>query len=63
MKKTNQTLISAKVDNDLYDKLKIEFIRKNFKLQKLIERSMFLYLTDNNFQKQIHNTLDISLEN
>lgn len=63
MKKINQTLISAKVDNDLYDKLKIEFIRKNFKLQKLIERSMFLYLTDNNFQKQIHNTLDISLEN
>lgn len=59
---TNQTLISAKVNDKLYDTLKIEFIRKNFKLQKLIERSMFLYLTDNNFQKQIHNTLDTSLE-
>lgn len=59
----NQTLISAKVNNKLYDQLKIEFIHKNFKLQKLIERSMFLYLTDEDFQKKIHNTLDISLDN
>lgn len=61
--KDNQTLITANVDKKLYDKLKMEFLRKNFKLQKLIERTMFLYLTDKDFQKQIHNTLNTSLEN
>lgn len=61
--KDNQTLITANVDKKLYDKLKMEFLRKNFKLQKLIERTMFLYLTDEGFQKQIHNTLNTSLEN
>lgn len=61
--KNNQTLITANVDKKLYDKLKMEFLRKNFKLQKLIERTMFLYLTDEGFQKQIHDTLNISLEN
>jgi len=60
--KDNQTLITANVDKKLYDKLKMEFLRKNFKLQKLIERTMFLYLTDKDFQKQIHNTLNTSLE-
>lgn len=60
--KDNQTLITANVDKKLYDKLKMEFLRKNFKLQKLIERTMFLYLTDKDFQKQIHNALNTSLE-
>lgn len=60
--KKDQTLISAKVNPELYDKLKIEFIRKNFKLQKLVERSMFLYLNDKDFQDKIHNTLYSDLD-
>lgn len=60
--KKDQTLITAKVNPELYDKLKIEFIRKNFKLQKLVERSMFLYLNDKDFQDKIHNTLYSDLD-
>ena len=60
--KDNQTLITANVDKKLYDKLKMEFLRKNFKLQKLVERAIFLYLTNKDFQKQIHDTLNTSLE-
>lgn len=60
--KKEQTLITAKVNPELYDKLKIEFIRKNFKLQKLVERSMFLYLNDKDFQDKIHNTLYSDLD-
>lgn len=63
MKKINTQLISAKVDSDLYEKLKLEFVYKRFKLTQLIERSMYLYLIDKDFQNKIHNTLDINLDN
>lgn len=62
MRKINQILTSVKIDKELYNKVQIEMTNKNFKFTKLVERSIFLYLTDENFQKQIHNTLNTSLE-
>jgi hypothetical protein len=51
-------LTSVKVPEDLFEQFKIACVRYKFSVQKLTERSMFLYLTDENFRKNIHNQLE-----
>jgi hypothetical protein len=58
----NQVLTSVKIDTDLFDKFKIECIKRKFSFQKLSERAIHLYLTNENFRKQVHNHNDLSLE-
>jgi hypothetical protein len=58
----NQTLTSVKIDTDLFENFKIECIKRKFSFQKLAERAMHLYVTDDKFKKQIHNHSDLSLE-
>jgi hypothetical protein len=51
-------LTSVKVPEDLFEQFKIACVRYKFSVQKLTERSMFLYLTNEDFRKTIHNQLD-----
>jgi hypothetical protein len=51
-------LTSVKVPEDLFEQFKIACVRYKFSVQKLTERSMYLYLTNEDFRKQIHNQLD-----
>ena len=51
-------LTSVKVPEDLFEQFKIACVRYKFSVQKLTERSMFLYLTNEDFRKSIHNQLD-----
>jgi len=51
-------LTSVKIPEDLFEQFKIACVRYKFSVQKLTERSMFLYLTNEEFRKQLHNTLD-----
>ena len=51
-------LTSVKVPEDLFEQFKIACVKYKFSVQKLTERSMFLYLTNEGFRKQIHNQLD-----
>ena len=62
MSEKNQVLTSVKIDTDLFDKFKIECIKRKFSFQKLSERAIHLYLTDEDFRKKIHNHSDLSLE-
>jgi hypothetical protein len=62
MSEKNQQLTSVKIDTDLFDKFKIECIKRKFSFQKLSERAIHLYLTDEEFRKQVHNHNDLSLE-
>jgi hypothetical protein len=62
MSEKNQTLTSVKIDTDLFENFKIECIKRKFSFQKLAERAMHLYVTDDEFKKQIHNHNDLSLE-
>lgn len=48
-------LTSVYVDPDNLDLAKIEFIRYKFSLQKLVDNSMHLFLTDEEFRKKIIN--------
>ena len=47
-------LTSVKILQDLYKKFKLDALSDEFTLQKLVNRTMDLYLLDDKFKKQIH---------
>lgn len=52
-------LTSVKVDKGLWDDFRVECVRRKFSFQKLSERAIDLYLSDEEFRRKItnHNTL------
>jgi len=62
MSDKTQQLTSVKIDTELFDKFKIECIKRKFSFQKLSERAIHLYLTDEEFRKKVHNHNDLSLK-
>jgi hypothetical protein len=54
-------LTSVKVSEELFEEFRISCVKHKFSLQKLVDRSMFLYLTNEDFKKQIHNHINLSL--
>ena len=52
--KKDMTLTSVKVQSELFEQFKINCVKYKFSLQKLTDRSIHLYLTDDEFRKQIH---------
>jgi hypothetical protein len=61
MAKSNMQLTSVKIPEDLFEQFKIACVKYKFSVQKLTERAMFLYLTNDEFRKQMHNQLDTTL--
>ena len=55
MSKKDMTLTSVKVQAELFDNFKIACVKYKFSLQKLADRAIHLYLTDDSFRKTIHN--------
>jgi hypothetical protein len=55
------TLTNVKVKSDLFENFKIECVKRKFSFQKLADRTLFLYLTDENFRKQISNQTNLEL--
>ena len=56
------TLTSVKVQSDLFENFKIECVKRKFSFQKLADRALFLYLTDETFRKQITNQSNLNLD-
>jgi hypothetical protein len=54
-------LTSVKVSEELFEEFKVMCVRTKFSLQKLVDRSIHLYLTDDDFKKQVHNHTNLSL--
>ena len=52
-------LTSVKLDEDLFEDFKVQCVRMKFLFQKLAERTMHLYMTDEDFRKKIHNYKDL----
>ena len=61
--KKNMTLTSVKVKSNLFESFKIECIRRKFSFQKLSDRAIHLFLTDEDFRKKITNHTNLNLEN
>ena len=59
--KKDMTLTSVKIQSGLFDEFKIACVRHKFSFQKLADRCVHLYLTDENFKKSIHNHTDLEL--
>jgi len=59
--KKQMTLTSVKVKSDLFEDFKIECVKRKFSFQKLADRSLFLYLTDEDFRKQITNQINLEI--
>jgi len=62
MSEKKQVLTSVKLDTDLFENFKIECIKRKFSFQKLSERAIHLYLTDDEFRRKVHNHSNLSLE-
>jgi hypothetical protein len=48
-------LTSVKIQTDLFENFKIECVKRKFSFQKLADRAIYLYLTDEDFRKKITN--------
>ena len=59
--KKTMTLTSVKVQSDLFNDFKVECVRRKFSFQKLADRAIFLYLTDDDFRKKITNQTSLDL--
>jgi|TARA_R100001163_G_scaffold44355_1_gene33484 hypothetical protein len=56
------TLTSVKVRSKLFENFKIECVKRKFSFQKLADRAIFLYLTDEDFRKQINNQINLEIK-
>ena len=59
MASKNLKLTSVKIVDHLFDDYKVSSIRYKFNLQKLTNRALHLYLTDEEFRKKLHNHTDL----
>lgn len=57
-----QTLTSVKIKSDLFDEFKVSCVRHKFSFQKLADRAIHMYLTDEDFRKTIHSHNNLDLE-
>jgi hypothetical protein len=58
----SKQLTSVKVDKVLFQEFKEECIKYKFSLQKLADRAIFLYLTEEEFKQKLHNQTNIKLK-
>ena len=61
MNKRDMTLTSVKLQSDLFEEFKVECVRRKFSFQKLADRAIHLFLTDEDFRKQITNHHNLEL--
>ena len=59
--KKDKTLTSVKIQSDLFQDFKIECVKRKFSFQKLADRAIYLYLTDEDFRKTISNQNNLEL--
>jgi len=58
----SKKLTSVKVEKDLLEKFKVECVKRKFTFQKLADRSLFLYLTDEKYRRLLHDQIDITID-
>tara|TARA_Y100000389_G_C17105487_1_gene338035 strand:- start:141 stop:335 length:195 start_codon:yes stop_codon:yes gene_type:complete len=61
MSNKEMTLTSVKVQSDLFENFKIECVKRKFSFQKLSDRAIHLFLTDEEFRKKITNHTNLEL--
>lgn len=59
---SEKKLTSVRVEQELFEQFKIQCVRHKFSFQKLADRAIFLYLTDDEFRNTLHKQTDISIK-
>ena len=59
--KQGMTLTSVKVKSDLFENFKIECVKRKFSFQKLSDRAIYLFLTDDDVRRKISNHTNLDL--
>jgi hypothetical protein len=62
MEKKDMTLTSVKIQSDLFEDFRVECVKRKFSFQKLADRAIHLYLTNEEFRKMIHGHTALNLE-
>ena len=62
MANKDMTLTSVKIKSDLFENFKIECVKRKFSFQKLADRAIYLYLTNEGFRKQITNQINLEIK-
>lgn len=57
--KSQRTTTTIKLYENSYADFKIMAVKTKLNLQELVERSVFLYLTDTNYRYKIHQTINL----
>lgn len=52
--KSKRVITSVKIPQVLYEDFKVTTVKTKMSLQDIVERTMFMYLTDSNFRQSIH---------
>jgi hypothetical protein len=55
MNTKKRIITSVKIPDNLYEDFKIVNVRTKMNLQDLVERTIFLYLTEASFRERVHN--------
>lgn len=61
MASKDMTLTSVKIKSELFEDFKVECVRRKFSFQKLSDRAIYLFLTDEDFRKKITNQINLDL--
>lgn len=56
----SKKLTSVRVEQELFEEFKMECVRYKFSFQKLADRAIYFYLTDDKFREKIHKQIDIN---
>lgn len=52
--KAKRVITSVKIPQTLYEDFKVTSIKTKMNLQDIVERAMYMYLTDSEFRQTIH---------
>jgi len=54
MLEKDKILTSVRIEPEMYNEFRVICLRYKFSLRKLVERSMYAYINDEEFRKQVH---------
>ena len=56
--KKGDILTTVRLQDELFESFKAEAVKNKITMRNLLERSMFLYLTEEDYKKKINNQLN-----
>ena len=57
--KKGDILTTVRLQDKLFEEFKIEAVRNKITMRNLLERAMFLYMTDGSFKRIVNNQLNV----